>query len=270
MKKQSVWILALLFMVTGLTAISWISVTDYKTSEITQSPSIKATPVANEVLSIEEQFENHLNRVYTAAKLAESSLDYDVFKKAYIGYMNMKAGNLISDKPLLTVVDFNKSSTQKRLWIIDLANNKLLYNTLVAHGQGSGGDVPNRFSNLPNSHQSSLGFYVTSEIYRGKHGRSIKLDGMDKGFNSNAKERAVVIHGADYVSEQFVNQHGRLGRSHGCPALPVELTDEIIDNIKGKTLLFIAGPQADYSSKYTDQAIAMNSFQASTNSISTI
>jgi len=270
MKRQSVKILALLFMVTGLSAISWISVKDYETSETTNSPIIKTTPVNNEVISIEEQFEKHVNEVYTAANLAETSLDYDVFKKAYIGYMNMKAGNLISDKQLLTVVDFNKSSTQKRLWIIDLANNRLLYNTLVAHGQGSGGDMPNKFSNLPNSHQSSLGFYVTSDIYRGKHGRSMKLDGMDEGFNSNAKERAVVIHGADYVSEQFVQKHGRLGRSHGCPALPVALTNEIIDSIQGKTLLFIAGPREDYKSKYTDQAIAMNGFLAATTKISTI
>ena len=224
----------------------------------------------NEVSTVEQQFEDHISEVYATAELGKSQLDYQVFKKAFIGYLNMKAGNLISDKQMLTIVDFNKSSTQKRLWIIDLANNKLLYNTLVAHGQGSGGDKPEKFSNLANSHQSSLGFYVTSEIYRGKHGRSMKLDGMDQGFNSNAKDRAVVIHGAEYVSEQFVNQHGRLGRSHGCPAIPVELTNQIIDNIHGKTLLFIAGPQKDYTSKYTDQALALNGFLASTTAVTKI
>jgi hypothetical protein len=270
MKKQSFWILTLSFVILSFSAISWISVKEDQPLAITSKTVVVATPAVNEVSTVEQQFEQYVNDVYNSAELGKSQLDFQVFKKAFIGYLNMKAGNLISDKQMLTIVDFNKSSTQKRLWIIDLANHKLLYNTLVAHGQGSGDDMPNKFSNLPNSHQSSLGFYVTSEIYRGKHGRSMKLDGMDKGFNSNAKDRAVVIHGADYVSEQFVSKHGRLGRSHGCPALPVELTNQIIDNLYGKTLLFIAGPQKDYTSKYTDQAIAMSGFAATVAPVSSI
>jgi hypothetical protein len=270
MKKQSFWILTLLFVVIAFSAISWVSVKENQASEITDKTVIKATPAVSEVLSSEEQFEQHINGVYTSADLAKTHLDYEVFKKAFIGYLNLKAGNLVSAKQLLTIVDFNKSSTQKRLWIIDLANQKLLFNTLVAHGRGSGDNFANKFSNLPNSHQSSLGFYVTSDIYRGKHGLSMRLDGMDKGFNSNAKERAVVIHGADYVSEEFVNKHGRLGRSHGCPALPVELTSTIIDNIKGQTCLFIAGPETDYDSKYTDKVLAMNDFIASTSQVASI
>ena len=264
MKKQSFWIFTLSFVVIAFSAISWISIKENKAAEITGETVINVAPAVNEVSSAEEQFEQHISGVYNSAELAKSQLDYQVFKKAFIGYLNLKAGNLVSAKQLLTIVDFNKSSTQKRLWIIDLANQKLLFNTLVAHGRGSGNNFANKFSNQPNSHQSSLGFYVTSDIYRGKHGLSMRLDGMDKGFNSKAKERAVVIHGADYVSEQFVNKHGRLGRSHGCPALPVELTSTIIENIKGKTCLFIAGPQADYTSQYSDQAIAMNGFMTST------
>jgi hypothetical protein len=272
MRKQSFWILALLFFVTAFTAISWISIKDNHStsSEITDKSVLKTTPVMNEGASTEEQFEQHINSVYNAAGLAKSNLEYNVFKKALIGYLNLKARDLVSAKQLLTIVDFNKSSTQKRLWIIDLAEQKLLFNTLVAHGQGSGGDKPDKFSNQPNSHQSSLGFYVTSDIYRGKHGLSMKLDGMDKGFNTNAKERAVVIHGADYVSQQFVNQHGRLGRSHGCPALPIELTGKIIENIKGKTCLFIAGPKEDYTSQYTDPVMAMNGLLAPTTDMSSI
>lgn len=264
MKKQSIWKLTLLFLITAFTAISWISVNEIQStsSEITDKTVLTSTNATVAKISIEEQFEQHILGVYNAAELSNSQLDYTVFKKAFIGYLNLKAGNLISAKPLLTIVDFNKSSTQKRLWIIDLANQKLLYNTLVAHGQGSGGDMPDKFSNLPNSHQSSLGFYVTSDIYHGKHGLSMKLDGMDKGFNTNAKERAVVIHGADYVSQQFVNQHGRLGRSHGCPALPVELSATIIENIKGKTCLFIAGPQEKYASRYSNSELAMAGFVA--------
>ena len=272
MRRKSFWILTLSFIATAFTAISWISVKESHSasSEITDKSVIQPTHVVNVAVSAEEQFEQHINGVYDAAELAESKLDYNVFKKAFIGYLNLKTADLVSSKQLLTIVDFNKSSTQKRLWIIDLAQQKLLFNTLVAHGQGSGGDMPDKFSNLQNSHQSSLGFYVTSDIYHGKHGLSIKLDGMDEGFNSNAKERNVVIHGAKYVSQEFVNQRGRLGRSHGCPALPVELTSEIIENIKGKTTLFIAGPVEKYNSKYSDQKTAINGFLASTTSIAAI
>jgi hypothetical protein len=272
MKRQSFWILTLLILVTAFTAISWISVKESNAtfSRVSEKPIVNSINAANTAVSAEEQFEQYISGVYSAAKLENSKLDYEVFKKALIGYLNLKSANLLSDKQLLTIVDFNKSSTQKRLWIIDLAAQKLLFNTLVAHGQGSGDDLPNKFSNLTNSHQSSLGFYVTSDIYVGKHGLSMKLDGMDKGFNSNAKDRAVVLHGAAYVSQQFINQHGRLGRSHGCPALPVELTGKIIDNIKGKTTLFIAGPESRYASQYSDQAIAINSFFASTGSIASI
>ena len=272
MKRKPFWILTLSFLVTAFTAISWISVKENHSasSEIIDNSVIQAASISNVTVSAEEQFEQHVNGVYTTADLADSKLDYSVFKKAFIGYLNLKTAGLVSSKQLLTIVDFNKSSTQKRLWIIDLAQQKLLYNTLVAHGQGSGDDKPDKFSNLPNSHQSSLGFYVTSEIYHGKHGLSMKLDGMDEGFNTNAKERAVVIHGAEYVSQEFVNQRGRLGRSHGCPALPVELTSKIIENIKGKTCLFIAGPVEEYNSKYSDQNIAINGFLASTTSIATL
>jgi len=272
MKKQSFWILTLSFVVTAFTAISWISVKESHSasSEIIDKSVIQPTEAINVAVSAEEQFEQHINGIYNAAELSQSKLDYNVFKKAFIGYLNLKTADLISSKQLLTIVDFNKSSTQKRLWIIDLAQQKLLFNTLVAHGQGSGGDMPDKFSNLPNSHQSSLGFYVTSEIYHGKHGLSMKLDGMDEGFNTNAKERAVVIHGAEYVSQNFVNQRGRLGRSHGCPALPVELTSKIIENIKGKTTLFIAGPVDEYNSKYSDPKTAINGFLASTTGIAAL
>jgi hypothetical protein len=263
MKNQSFWIITLLFLVTAFTAVSWISVNDSQitSSEITNKDVVKTTSTV-EVNTAEEQFEQHILSVYTTANLDNSKLDYTIFKKAFIGYLNLRNSNLISAKQLLTIVDFNKSSTQKRLWIVDLANQKLLFNTLVAHGQGSGDDMPDKFSDIVNSHQSSLGFYVTSSIYSGKHGLSMKLDGMDKGFNTNAKDRAVVIHGAEYVSESFINQHGRVGRSHGCPALPVALTGKIIESIKGKTTLFIAGPQVKYASQYTDSATAMSSFMA--------
>ena len=270
MKRKSFWILTFSIIVTAFTAISWISVKESKaTSKVSEKLLLKNTSVVPSKISTEAEFDQYITEVYTNAGLEKSNLDYNVFKKAFIGYLNLKGANLVSAKQLLSIVDFNKSSTQKRLWIIDLAQQKLLFNTLVAHGQGSGDDMPNKFSNLAESHQSSLGFYVTSDIYVGKHGLSMKLDGLDKGFNNNAKDRAVVLHGAPYVSQEFISQHGRLGRSFGCPALPVELTNQIIEQVKGKTCLFIAGPQTDYTSQYSDQATALNAL-TSTSSIASI
>lgn len=168
----------------------------------------------------------------------------NVFAAAFEGFYNLKAEGRV-EKDILTVVDFSLSSNQKRLWVIDLAQQKVLYNTLVAHGRNTGNEFANVFSNRAESNMSSLGFYATGEIYYGKHGKSLRLDGLQKGINDNARRRAVVIHGADYVSESFIKRHSRLGRSQGCPAIPVELTDEIIQTIKDKSCLYIYHPSTD-------------------------
>lgn len=195
--------------------------------------------------------------LYGELTLAETGLDLPVFSQALTGFYNLKArGRVPGGKEVLSIVDFTKSSQEKRLWIIDLAEKKLLYHTLVAHGKGSGGDRATRFSNTVSSHQSSLGFYVTGEVYYGKHGRSLRLDGMDPGFNSKARDRAIVLHGADYVSQSFIRRAGRLGRSFGCPAVPVSLSSGIIDQIKEKTVLFIHGPGDFYRSSYLDTKVA--------------
>jgi hypothetical protein len=134
------------------------------------------------------------------------------------------------------------------MWVIDLAARKVLYNTYVAHGQGTGEDCAMMFSNKMNSHQSSLGFYVTSEVYNGEHGISLRLQGMDEGFNDAAFERDIVVHGAEYVSDKYISENQRLGRSWGCPAVPVKLAEPIINAIKEGTCLFIYYPQAKYLS----------------------
>jgi len=205
-------------------------------------------------------YSSYLSNVYETANLYAAGLNLDVFAKAVTGYLNLKKyKNINQDKSILTIVDFNKSSCNKRMWIIDLHNATLLLNTWVAHGQGSGEDMPNQFSNIDSSHQSSLGFYLTGEIYNGKHGRSLRLDGMDNGFNSNARSRDIVVHAADYVSQQVISSTGRLGRSFGCPAVSPELAPEIINLIKDKTVLFISGADNRYESKYLDQDFAANS-----------
>lgn len=255
MVKLKKWTSLTLLIATGFSAISFVPSVQKVVSDslltvkpLTVPETIKLSPL--------DLFDQYAATVYTNTGLANTGLDTQVFKKALTGYYNFKKVGLTKESPVVTIIDFNRSSQTKRLWIIDVEKNQLLYNTLVAHGQGSGDDMATSFSNTVNSHQSSLGFYITSEIYRGKHGISMKLDGMDKEFNSRAKARAVVIHGADYVSQDFIDKHGRLGRSYGCPALPAELTQEIINTIKGNTCLFINGPQYNYTSEYLDKSAA--------------
>ncbi len=163
------------------------------------------------------------------------------FTKAMEGYYKLKEKGIIQ-KDILTLVDYSLSSNENRLWVIDLKNNIILYQSLVSHGRNSGNEFAANFSNKPESYKSSLGFYLTGETYYGKHGYSLRLDGLEKGINSNARARAIVVHGADYVSENFVKQNGRLGRSLGCLALKQGLTKEVIDTIKDKSCLFVYYP----------------------------
>jgi hypothetical protein len=189
--------------------------------------------------------------IYTSVGAEQQGLRFDVFQKALTGYLNLRqAGRLSSSQQRLTVVDFDLPSTEKRLWVIDLNAHRVLYHTLVAHGHNSGENEASSFSNTDESNMSSLGFYVTGQEYEGKHGHSLRLEGLDEGFNTNAAARAVVMHGADYVSEAFIKQNGRLGRSLGCPALPLDQYAQIIDAVKGGSCLFLNKSNAGYTSKY--------------------
>ncbi len=143
--------------------------------------------------------------------------------------------------PLLTVIDYTLPSREKRLWVLDLDRDSVLVRELVAHGRNSGGDLATRFSNDPGSNQSSLGTFVTGSTYVGAHGLSLRLLGLDPGVNDNALERAIVMHGADYVNADIVHSLGRLGRSLGCPALATDVAPRVIDLIKGGTVIFAFG-----------------------------
>jgi hypothetical protein len=163
------------------------------------------------------------------------------FTQALKGFYLLKEKGLIH-KDILTLIDFSLSSNIKRLWVIDLVSNTILYHSLVAHGRNTGDEYAKSFSNADRSFKSSLGFYATGEIYNGKHGISLKLDGLEKGVNDNARARGVVIHPANYVSDSFIKNNKRLGRSQGCPAVPEELSKGIINTIKNKSCLFIYFP----------------------------
>lgn len=152
----------------------------------------------------------------------------------------------------LTVIDYSRPSTEKRLWVFDLRSRRLLYQELVAHGQGSGENMAVTFSNDTDSHRSSLGLFVTGDPYVGKNGYSLRLDGLEDGINDRARERGIVMHGAPYVSADFAQLHRRLGRSWGCPALREAVARDVIDRVKGGGLLFVYYPDPEWlqSSKY--------------------
>lgn len=168
-----------------------------------------------------------------------------------------RAGDVAAPRTL-TVIDYSRPSVSKRLWVLDLQERRLLYEELVAHGQGSGGNLSTQFSNKPDSHQSSIGLFKTDDTYVGKNGYSLRLDGLDKGFNDRARERAIVMHGAPYVSATVAHTQGRLGRSWGCPALSTEIARKVIDRVKGNGLLFAYYPDREWltHSRYLGDCLA--------------
>jgi hypothetical protein len=180
------------------------------------------------------------------------TIDADVFQLALNAAGCAIRSGAVTKPSTLTVIDYSKPSTAKRLWVYDLRSRELVYEELVAHGQGSGGDMATQFSNEPETHATSLGLFVTADTYVGKNGYSLRLDGLDRGFNDRARDRAIVMHGAPYVSAEFARAQGRLGRSWGCPALRDAVARDVIDLVKGGGLVFAYYPDQDWlaSSQY--------------------
>lgn len=170
---------------------------------------------------------------------------YEVFRNALTGFFNLKAENRIK-KNILTIIDFSLSSKLERLWIVDMNTMKVVHYSLVAHGMNTGDEFAKNFSNKVSSNQSSLGFFLTDEIYVGKHGKSLYLDGVEPEVNDKARERTVVMHGADYVSKDFIQNYGRLGRSFGCPSIPMEDHEKIITLLSGRSCIYIHHPDEQH------------------------
>jgi hypothetical protein len=189
---------------------------------------------------------NEISSLYTTLQLDQSGLSKEAFTYAWKGYQQLLEKKLISRSNYLTICDFSQSSKQKRLYIIDVVNNKLVIHTWVAHGRNSGSEYATSFSNQPESLQSSLGFYITSNTYTGDHGLSLRIKGVDKGYNDKALERSIVIHGAAYVDGARVRSGMYMGRSYGCPAVPQNESKNIITTIKNGTCLFIFHPSQNY------------------------
>jgi hypothetical protein len=196
-------------------------------------------------LKVFPKIDNYYTSFYRALGSDTPKPEYEVFSKALTGFFNLKAANKIRNN-LLTIIDFSISSNMERMWIIDMNKLKVVHHSLVAHGRKSGDEFPRYFSNKPSSNQSSLGFYLTDDIYYGAHGMSLSLDGVEPDVNDKARERAIVIHGADYVSKDFISNYGRLGRSLGCPSIPMENHEEIISILSGRSCIYIYYPDEKY------------------------
>jgi len=187
----------------------------------------------------------------------ENVMSYSLFRNALTGYRHISH---LEKKDIITIIDFSKPSSENRFFVVDLKNRKLLFSCLVAHGKNSGDLYAASFSNEENSLKSSLGFFITGETYYGANGYSLKLDGIENGINNKAREREIVIHGADYVCQSFIARYGRIGRSWGCPALPEELAGKIINTISNGSCLFIYADDKFYleHSVLIQQPIANN------------
>jgi len=177
--------------------------------------------------------------------LDDNDLNYKAFTSALKGYVKLQSEGQIEEDAYLTVIDMSLSANKNRFFLIDLNNKKIIHKSIVAHGKNSGGEYAKYFSNKVGSYKSSIGFYRTAETYNGKHGLSLRLDGLEY-CNNNARKRAIVIHAAAYVSENFIKNNGRLGRSLGCPSLPQKDYDKVVHKIKNGSLLFIYYPEDYY------------------------
>jgi hypothetical protein len=203
--------------------------------------SLRLTPVPA-VAGVPDTLRQAVTQLHQALGPAAADLRPAVLEQACVGYLTLYPTGRIEHTGLLAVADMDLPNTTERLWVIDLAAGKVLHRSLVAHGQGSGHLRARRFSNTASSACTSLGFYRTSGTYRGLHGYSRRLWGLDKNQNSNVFDRYIVLHAADYASPDYVQQYGHLGYSRGCPALPPAQYKAIIGTVRAGSLLLVSGP----------------------------
>lgn len=206
-------------------------------------------PTAGNKTNVIPLMENRLSSklaLFASLKLDSLGLSKEAFNYALSGMEKLEKEGKLKNPDLLTIADFSQPSSKKRLFVIDLKNETVLFNTFVSHGRNSGAAVATAFSNAPESFKSSLGFYVTGDTYKGQHGYSLRLEGEEEGINDNAMSRGIVMHSAKYVSEQIAKLQGYVGRSLGCPAIPEKVHKQIIEVIKNGSCLFLYSPDKSY------------------------
>ncbi len=235
----------LIYTAVMLPVLLLTSFTTTRKVAASSSNVLKMVPVKVES-TIPQNTPSVADNLYEQGNLAKAGLSKTAFELAYKGYSYLKETKKMVRREVMAVIDFSKASSEKRLFIINLHTGRLLLKSLVAHGQNSGMQYATHFSNDNESHQSSLGFYIGLDTYDGEHGYSLKLKGCEQGINDAAYDRAIVIHPADYVSDEVVRSRGTIGRSFGCPAVPEKLHKKIIDLLKNGSCLFIYHPTTTY------------------------
>ena len=193
-------------------------------------------------------FDHEMELIYDSLQLEKRGLRKEAFNYAYTGYKKLEEEGMLNKEGLITICDFSQSSKRKRLYLIDLKECKLLLNTYVAHGKNSGGEYARKFSNKPESLQSSLGFYRTKRTYYGGHGLALTISGLEPGFNDKAERRKIVVHGSQYIGDNYRRWGKFMGRSFGCPAVPMKQSKILINMIKDGSCLFIYHPSKNYLS----------------------
>ena len=203
---------------------------------------------ATKVTSTKTTFFNNSYFIELHEKLNRTgtNISSEILSLALMGFNKLNAQQKLSRDSILTIIDYSKSSKEKRMFVIDLKSKQLLFKSVVAHGRNTGEEYAKSFSNKLNSHKSSLGFFITQNTYKGNNGYSLALEGVDRGFNDLAKKRAIVIHGAEYASERIIKSKGYLGRSFGCPSLPPQMNKKIIETIKEGNCVFAYYPDQHY------------------------
>jgi hypothetical protein len=210
-----------------------------------KAPEFETSASAKKAFEVKMVIEQALT-LYDSMKLENSGLNQKAFEYAWRGYHNLLKTGQIKKAGVLTVCDFTQSSRSKRMYVIDVAHKKLLFNTYVSHGMNSGVEYATSFSNRPESFKSSLGFFLTSKTYLGRNGLSLKVQGLEKGYNDLAAKRHIVLHGSDYISPEYLKDNGEMGRSLGCAAIPNAMSPKIIKTIKNGSCLFIYHPTVKY------------------------
>jgi hypothetical protein len=226
-----------------IVSVSFMFISFAKANNSATKMNVSKTNSTDSALVVHEVSQGE--RLFNSLHLQDVGLSKETVEYAIKGYQRLIDSGLVNNTQYLTIVDLSQSSRNKRFYILDMENNELTWNTFVAHGKNSGIDMAKSFSNNLNSNKSSLGFYVTKSTYRGKHGLSLKISGLENGFNDNAEARGVVVHGASYVNQGRVNSE-YMGRSQGCPALPENEYAKVIDIIKDGSVLFVYNPDSNY------------------------
>jgi len=228
----------------SISAASAEKVSD-KISAVDKAPDFNASAAVKKAFEVKMVIRQAMT-LYDSMKLEKSGLNQKAFEYAWRGYHNLVKQGKLKKTSVLSICDFTQKSSNKRMYVIDVAHKKLLYNTYVSHGMNSGVEYATSFSNKANSYKSSLGFFITTKTYSGRNGLSLKVQGIEKGYNDLAAKRHIVLHGSDYISPEYLKDNGEMGRSLGCAAIPNAMSPKIIKTIKNGSCLFIYHPTVKY------------------------